>query len=109
MSSEKVKIDITEAAERLKSCYQRPSAALVPLLFEVQKRDGCVSDKAELEVARLLGISHRLVHEAVTFYPLLFQKPTGKHLIQFCHNISCFMSSMMVCLMKEYTSVFLSP
>ncbi len=89
MSSDKVKIDVSETAGMLKFRYEHSGAALVPLLFEVQRRDGCVTEKAELDVAELLGVSPRLVHEAVTFYPLLFQRPVGKYLIQFCHNISC--------------------
>jgi len=78
-----------ETAEKLKSRYEQPKAALMPLLYEVQARDGYISPEAENEVAELLGISPTEVHESVTFYPLLFEKPVGKYHIQFCHNISC--------------------
>ena len=80
---------LTRISEELKSRYEHPAAALVPLLFAVQARDGHVTPEAEREVAELLGVDRTRVHEAVTFYPLLFERPIGKHLIQVCHNISC--------------------
>ncbi len=73
----------------LKPRYETPKAAMMPLLYEVQARDGYITPEAEIEIAELLGVSPTEVHESVTFYPLLFQKPVGKYHIQFCHNISC--------------------
>ncbi len=73
----------------LKTRYERTTAAIVPSLFEVQGRKGWVSTEDELEIAEALGVDHRTVHETATFYPLIFQKPVGKTLIQVCHNISC--------------------
>lgn len=89
MSGQDVQISLAEKATELKSRYEHAKAALVPLLYEVQDRDGYISKKAEIEVAEQLDISFREVHEAATFYPLLFQNPVGKYHIQFCHNISC--------------------
>ncbi|MBT3233144.1 MAG: NADH-quinone oxidoreductase subunit NuoF [Calditrichaeota bacterium] len=80
---------LVEVADGLKAKYEQPRAALVPLLFAVQTRDGRVTDEAEQEIADLLQIDTEQVHEAVTFYPLLSEKPLGKILIQVCHNISC--------------------
>jgi len=73
----------------LKSRYEKASAAIVPALFEVQERRGWISLEDEEIVARALDVDQRIVHETVTFYPLLFDKPVGKTLIQVCHNISC--------------------
>lgn len=83
------KHNLTEIAAELKTRYERPAAALMPLLYQVQARDGYISEAAELEVAEALQISPREVHAAVSFYPLLLKKPEGKFLIQFCHNICC--------------------
>lgn len=80
---------IAEVAAELRSRYEKPGAALVPLLFEVQAQNGYVSDQAEVEVAALLDMSQREVHEVVSFYPLLWQEAKGQFHIQFCHNISC--------------------
>ncbi|MDP8240687.1 MAG: NADH-quinone oxidoreductase subunit NuoF [Candidatus Hatepunaea meridiana] len=76
-------------AEKLKPRYETSKAAMMPLLYEVQARDGYISPEAETEIAELLGVSPTEVHESVSFYPLLFEKPVGKYHIQFCHNISC--------------------
>jgi NADH-quinone oxidoreductase F subunit len=82
-------ISLSDLAAMLKARYEHSAAALMPLLYEVQARDGYISEAAELEVAEALQISPREVHAAVSFYPLLLKKPEGKHLIQFCHNICC--------------------
>jgi len=73
----------------LKSRYAEPKAALMPLLYEAQAREGYLTLETEAEIAELLDINPTEVHESVSFYPLLFQKPVGKYHIQFCHNISC--------------------
>ncbi len=76
-------------ADALKGRYEKSSAALVPLLFELQARYGYITPEAEREAAETLGVDPRIVHATVSFYPLLFDKPVGKILIQVCHNISC--------------------
>ena len=89
MIESNIQNSIAEVATELKSRYEKPGAALVPLLFEVQAQNGFVSDESEVEVAQLLELSQREVHEVVTFYPLLWQEAKGQFHIQFCHNISC--------------------
>ncbi len=78
-----------EVATELKKRYEQPRAALIPLLYEVQNKDGYISEEAEAEVAELLSMPVSEVHAVVTFYPLLFQESRGKTHIQICHNISC--------------------
>lgn len=80
---------LAEVADELKEQYEEPCAALVPLLFEVQQREGRISIDSETEVSELLAIDSKQVHEAVTFYPLLSNDALGHTLIQVCHNISC--------------------
>ncbi len=80
---------LAEVAEELKCRYEQPRAALIPLLFEVQKREGYVSPESEEIVGELLGIDTQQVHTSVAFYPLLFDKPSGTTIIQVCHNLSC--------------------
>lgn len=89
MSETNTKSSLVETAEKLKSRYAEPKAALMPLLYEAQARDGYLKLETEAEIAELLNISETEVHESISFYPLLFQKPVGKYHIQFCHNISC--------------------
>ncbi len=80
---------IAAAAAELRTHYERPAAAVVPLLFEIQERKGFIAPEDEAEVAAQLNVDQTTVHQTVAFYPLLFEKPLGKTHIQVCHNISC--------------------
>jgi len=91
LSTETLTSPLSIAAKELIPRYEKPKAALVPLLFEAQEQDGYITLESEQEIADLLGIDLREVHGVVEFYPLLFDKPVGTHLIQVCHNISCML------------------
>ncbi len=71
--------------------YPAPKAALLPVLWEVQKHDGWVSSEAEAWVADRLGISAAHVHGAVTFYTMYKQRPSGRYHIQVCTTLSCML------------------
>jgi len=81
--------EVVSSIEALKVRYERPSAALVPALFEIQERNGHITPEDEAAVAGLLEVDECTVHETASFYPLIFQQPVGKTHIQVCHNISC--------------------
>jgi NADH:ubiquinone oxidoreductase subunit E len=82
LSTETLTSPLSIAAKELIPRYEKPKAALVPLLFEAQEQDGYITLESEQEIADLLGIDLREVHGVVEFYPLLFDKPVGTHLIQ---------------------------
>lgn len=71
--------------------YPEPRAALLPVLWAVQRRDGWVSLEAEAWVAKRLGVSPAHVHGAVTFYTMFKQKPSGKYHVQVCTTLSCML------------------
>ncbi len=71
--------------------YPVPKAALLPVLWEVQKRDGWIQREAEAWVADRLGVSAAHVHGAVTFYTMYKQRPLGKYHIQICTTLSCML------------------
>ena len=71
--------------------YPHPRAALLPVLWAVQRRKGWVDLDAETWVARRLDISPAHVHGAVTFYTMFKQKPSGKYHIQICTTLSCML------------------
>jgi NADH-quinone oxidoreductase subunit E len=71
--------------------YPVPKAALLPVLWEVQKRAGYVPLEAEAWVADRLGVSPAHVHGCVTFYTMFKQKPSGRYHIQVCTNLSCML------------------
>ena len=65
------------------------AAALLPLLFEVQRELGWITPEAETWVVETLGVTPVRVREVIEFYQMFRAEPVGKYLIQFCENISC--------------------
>jgi len=72
--------------------YPKKEAALLPVLHIVQREKGFISREAEEWVAGTLGVPPLRVSEVLSFYSLLRRGPAGKHVIQICHNISCFLA-----------------
>ena len=71
--------------------YPEKKAALLPVLWEVQRERGWVDLDAEDWVATKLGVSPAHVHGVVTFYTMYKQKPTGKYHFQVCTTLSCML------------------
>jgi len=71
--------------------YPEPRAALLPVLWEVQKRRGWIDEEAESWVAERLGTTPAHVHGAVTFYTMYKQRELGRHHIQVCTTLSCML------------------
>lgn len=80
-----------EEAERIKGRYPegRERSAIMPLLYLVQSVEGWVSPEGMREVAGLLGITTAEVQAVATFYTMLRTRPTGRHLVAVCTNLSC--------------------
>ena len=68
-----------------------PRAALLPVLWEVQRARGFVDLAAEEWVGRRLGVSPAHVHGCVTFYTMFKQLPWGRYHIQVCTTLSCML------------------
>ena len=62
--------------------YPEKKAALLPVLWEVQRERGFVDLESEGWVAARLGVSPAHVHGVVTFYTMYKQKPSGKYHVQ---------------------------
>jgi len=71
--------------------YLEPQAALLPVLWELQKRKGWIDPECEVWAAERLGVSPSHVHGVVTFYTMYRQKPMGKYHIQVCTTLSCML------------------
>ncbi len=69
--------------------YPVKRSALIPILHEVQAREGYLTQDAMAAVARYLDLHPVEVVETASFYDLLYLRPVGKHVILFCHNLSC--------------------
>ena len=71
--------------------YPEPKAALLPVLWELQRANGWISPTCAEWAATRLGVSPAHVHGAVTFYTMYKQRPSGRHHIQVCTTLSCML------------------
>ena len=82
---------LTEIA-RLQKEYPDPQSALLgALALAQQDYGGWLPDRALDEVAGALGLPATLVASTVSFYTMLQHRPVGRHVIQVCRSISCFL------------------
>jgi NADH-quinone oxidoreductase subunit E len=83
--------EFTARVDEIVERYPEPKAALLPVLWEVQKHKGWIDAESESWVAQRLGTSPAHVHGVVTFYTMYKQRPTGKYHIQVCTTLSCML------------------
>lgn len=69
--------------------YPEPRAGLTYVLQYLQQRAGYLSDAAVAEAANLTGLSEMQVNEIITFYTLLYRRPTGRHIVRLCDSLVC--------------------
>jgi len=71
--------------------YPEPKAAMLMVLWEVQKEKGWIDSESEAWVGKRLGTSPAQVHGVVSFYTMYKQKPMGRHHVQVCTTLSCML------------------
>ena len=76
--------------ERL-SRYPTRQSLLVPTLMQAQKYHDYASPGLMYAVATLLEVPVSDVMSVASFYTLIAKHPVGKHIIQVCHNVSCYL------------------
>lgn len=84
LSAESV-ASIKEQAAR----YPQRKSAILPALTVAYRQVGYLSDDIYREISKVIRIPVVEIAEAATFYTMFPKAPTGKYLIQVCHNISC--------------------
>ncbi|HTZ40124.1 MAG TPA: NADH-quinone oxidoreductase subunit NuoE [Syntrophales bacterium] len=67
-----------------------PRAACVEALRILQTQRGWVSDDDIRDLAPLLGMTPDELDAVATFYPFVFRKPVGRHVIFVCDSVSCW-------------------
>ena len=75
----------------LKSRYEKPQAALLPILWKIQEKKGWIDQEGMEVAARLCDVPKSHVLGVVSFYTMYFEKPMGKYHIQVCTNVSCML------------------
>lgn len=70
----------------------RQQSAVMPLLYLAQKQnDGWLSQAALEYIASFLGMPVIRVAEVATFYTMYNLTPIGRHHVQVCTNLSCWL------------------
>jgi len=95
---------ISQRIDELRPQFPTEQALLLPLLHEIQEKEGWISKEAIKEAASFLHLAVARVEEVVSFYTMYNRKPVGKQHIQICTNIACFLRGadhLMQCLEKR--------
>lgn len=71
--------------------YPDRLAALIPTLWVAQREFGWISPETMELVARRLEVAPAKVVATATFYTMFHKKPVGRHHVQVCRNISCYL------------------
>lgn len=72
--------------------YPSKRSALMPLLYEVQERDGYVTEAGMEEVATHIGLTPAEVLGVCSFYSMFKRTPQGKLLVSVCTSVSCMVN-----------------
>jgi NADH-quinone oxidoreductase E subunit len=80
-------------AQRIIAKYPpgRQQSAVIPLLDLAQRQEGWVTKPAIEVIAGMLGMPMIRVLEVATFYTMFNLSPVGKHHIQICTSLSCWL------------------
>ena len=78
-------------AREIMERYDEPRAAMLPLLWLVQRKLGHIPSEAEFWVGRHLGIAVSHVREVVSFYSMFRTTPAGRRELRVCTSLPCLL------------------
>lgn len=96
--------NIKQKIDAIRGDFPTEQALLLPLLHEIQAEQGWISPEAIREAANFLHLAPARVEEVVSFYTMFNREPVGKHHVQLCTNIACYLrgaNHLMQCLEKR--------
>ena len=65
---------------------------LIPLLQEIQDKNGHLSEEAIVKVGKFVGLSTTKIYGLATFYDQFRFIPSGKVCIRICNGTTCFLN-----------------
>jgi NADH-quinone oxidoreductase subunit E len=77
-------------AEAIIARYPDRASATLPVLWLAVKEFGWISPQVETIVGEILDRPVNHIHEVVSFYTMYPRKPLGRHHIQICRNLTCW-------------------
>lgn len=72
--------------------YESKYSAIIPSLYQIQRRHGWVGVKAVKELSEISELPESHINEVLQFYTMFNKKPVGKLHAQVCTNVSCAMN-----------------
>ncbi len=82
---------LRERIETLMARYPERSSASIPALWAVQETYGWCTPEGIRQAAAVMRFTPAYLESVASFYDLLHTEPVGKHRIEVCTNISCWM------------------
>ncbi len=79
----------TNDLERILAVHAGRKGALLPVLHDVQRAFGCVSQHSEAAIAKELNLSRAEVHGVVSFYHDFTAEPDPRPCIELCRAEAC--------------------
>jgi NADH-quinone oxidoreductase subunit E len=80
---------IEERLNKILSSYQGREAELIPILQEVQREFGYLSEPAIKQIARFLHLPEVTIFGVATFYAQFKLVPTGRNIVKVCRGTAC--------------------
>lgn len=81
--------DIQKIVRNLVREHGDEKAELIPILHEINREWGYISDEAIIELSEGMNIPSSHIYSVATFYRMLSTEPHGRHVIQFCESAPC--------------------
>ncbi len=95
--------------DALLQTFPKRADSILEILIQIQKDkpDHFISKEEIQAIARYVNEPESRVYSVVSFYTLLKTKPQGKHLIQVCKDVPCFINDQMdlVSYLKKLLSI----
>ena len=81
--------DIKKIVDDLIQEHGDQKAELIPILQDINREMGYISDEAIKELSESMNIPSSHIYSVATFYRMLSTEPRGRHVIQFCESAPC--------------------
>lgn len=83
--------------QNIVSHYPEKRAAVLPVLTLAQHEFGYISGEVAEYVGGLMGYPPSDMLSVASFYTMLHRKPVGKHHMEMCRNVSCWLAGAYAC------------
>ena len=83
--------DIKDKMDEFRKHLPTEQSLVIPILHEILNKEGWISIQSMKDAAEYLNLPVGKIQEVATFYTMFQLKKPGKHHIELCTNISCYL------------------